>query len=135
VSALVVAPDGSWLASADTGGTVRMWDLATGTLRHTLAGHTSEVSALVVAPDGSWLAAAASGGEMRIWDPITGAALTTLRVAGGLSHLLLAATTIVAAGERGLYFLSLCGEPGLLPATSGSKGTASNGTASNGTGP
>jgi WD40 repeat protein len=30
VGELVVAPDGSWLASADRGGEVRIWDPATG---------------------------------------------------------------------------------------------------------
>ncbi|MGH3793149.1 MAG: hypothetical protein ACRDQ9_20570, partial [Pseudonocardiaceae bacterium] len=30
VVALVVAPDGSWLASADMGGVVRVWDPGTG---------------------------------------------------------------------------------------------------------
>ncbi|MEO7196151.1 MAG: hypothetical protein ABIZ05_15290, partial [Pseudonocardiaceae bacterium] len=108
VWALGVAPDGSWLASADEGGEVRVWDPITGTPRHTLTGHTSGVQALGVAPDGSWLASASWAGEVRIWDPITGAALTSLRVAGALYYLLLTATTIVAAGERGLYFLALC---------------------------
>ena len=108
VWALVVAPDGSWLASADDGGEVRIWDPATGTTRHTLTGHTGGVSALVVAPDGSWLASADTGGELRIWDPITGAALTSLRVTGGLFHLLLTSMTIAAAGERDLYVLALC---------------------------
>jgi hypothetical protein len=72
VEALAVSPDGSWLASAGTGGEVRIWDPATGTTRHILTGHTREVRALAVAPDGSWLASAGAGGEVRIWDPITG---------------------------------------------------------------
>jgi WD40 repeat protein len=101
-----VAPDGSWLASADDRGEVRVWDAATGTAQ-ALTGHTNGVVALAVAPDGSWLASADTTGEIRIWDPATGASLTSLRVAGGLSHLLLASATIAAAGERGLYFLAL----------------------------
>jgi WD40 repeat protein len=108
VAALVVAPDGSWLASAGDGGEVRIWDPATGTTRHTLTGHTRGVAALAVAPDGSWLASAGDGGEIRIWDLTTGAPLTSLRVAGRLTHLLLASTTIAAAGERGPYVLTLC---------------------------
>jgi WD40 repeat protein len=108
VSALVVAPDGSWLASADDGGEIWIWDPATGTTRHTLTAHARGVSALGVAPDGSWLASADDGGELRIWDSITGTALTSLRVAGGLFHLLPTSTTIAAAGERDLYFLAVC---------------------------
>ena len=108
MSALVVAPDGSWLASARWDGKVRIWYTATGTTRHTLTGHTSRVRALVVAPDGSWLASADYGGEVRIWDTVTGALLTSLRVAGHLSHLVLTSTTIAAAGEHGPYFLTLC---------------------------
>ncbi|MGH3801702.1 MAG: hypothetical protein ACRDTD_16530, partial [Pseudonocardiaceae bacterium] len=73
VEALVVAPDGSWLASADGRGKVRIWDPATGAQRHVLTAHTPRVWALVVAPDGSWLASADNGGKLRIWDPATGA--------------------------------------------------------------
>jgi WD40 repeat protein len=72
VRALVVAPDGSWLASAGSDGEVRIWDPLTGITRHILTGHTREVHALVLAPDGSWLASAGSDGEVRIWDPLTG---------------------------------------------------------------
>lgn len=35
MAALVAAPDGSWLASADTDGVVRVWDPVTGTGGHT----------------------------------------------------------------------------------------------------
>jgi WD40 repeat protein len=98
---------GSWLASADAHGEVRVWDPVTGKTRHTLTGHIYAVSAMVVAPDGSWLASADYGGEVRVWDPVTGALVTSLRVAGGLFHLALAATTITAAGEYVPYFLAL----------------------------
>lgn len=70
VVALGVAPDGSWLASADYGGEVRIWDSVTGITRHT--NHTSGVEALTVARDGSWLASAGYG-EVRIWASTTGA--------------------------------------------------------------
>ena len=108
VEALVVAPDGSWLASAGHLGEVRIWDPVTGTTRHALVGHTEAVFALAVSPDGSWLASADYRGELRIWDPNTGTALTALRVADSWNHLLATPTTIVATGERGIYFLALC---------------------------
>ena len=98
----------SWLASAGFDGEVRIWNTISGTARHTLTGHTPEVRALAAAPAGSWLASASDDRELRIWNPATGAALTSLRVAGQLSHLLLASTTIAAAGEGGLYLLTLC---------------------------
>jgi WD40 repeat protein len=126
VVTLAVAPDGSWLASADFGRKVRILDPITGAIRHAL--QANMVEALVVAPDGSWLASAGDGlkprildwttgtptghdGEIRIWDPTTGAPLMSLRVAGRLFHLLLASTTIAAAGEHGPYFLAL--HPGI----------------------
>lgn len=62
----------------------------------------------MVAPDGSWIASADYDGELRIWDPNNGAAFASLRVAGSLFLLSLTSMTIAAAGERGLYFLTLC---------------------------
>jgi WD40 repeat protein len=75
---LGVPPNGSWLASAGHDGEVRIWDPATGTIRHTLTGHTGRVAALAVAPNGSWLASAGHDGEVRIWDPATGTIRHTL---------------------------------------------------------
>ena len=62
-TALVVAPDGTWLASAGWDATVRIWDPATGAERHTLTGHTDRVTAVAVAPDGTWLASAGTTGR------------------------------------------------------------------------
>ena len=78
VLALVVASDGSWLASADTGGVVRLWDPGSGRQLRTLTGHRDWVLALVVAPDGSWLASAGVGGVVRLWDPGSGRELRSL---------------------------------------------------------
>ena len=108
VGVLAVAPDGSWLASAGWDRKVRIWDPTTGAARHTLTGHTRRVTALAVGPNGSWMGSAGWDGEIRIWDPTTGAPLTSLRVAGRMSHLFLTSTTIAAAGEHGPYFLTLC---------------------------
>ena len=56
MTAVAVAPDGSWLASGSGDRRVRIWDVATGQARATLKGHTGPVEAVAVAPDSSWLA-------------------------------------------------------------------------------
>jgi WD40 repeat protein len=66
MTALAIAPDGSWLATA-TGDTARIWGVD-GKLRATLSGHLKRVTSITVAPDGSWLATAArSDATVRIW--------------------------------------------------------------------
>ena len=72
MTAVAVAPDGSWLASGGDDRTVRIWDAATGQERATLTGHAGRVAAVAVAPDGSWLATAGGDGTVRIWDAATG---------------------------------------------------------------
>jgi hypothetical protein len=104
VTALAVAPDGSWLASTDDNGEVRIWDSATGTARHTLTSDTRGVAALAVAPDGSWLASAGHCGEVRIWDPVTGAARHTLTGGTGWVRALVVApdgSWLASAGDDG----------------------------------
>ena len=66
VSAVAIAPDGTWLATAGSDGTVRTW-AADGTPRATLTGHDGPVHAVAIAPDGTWLATAGSDGTVRIW--------------------------------------------------------------------
>ena len=58
---------------------VRVWDVHTGKLRHTLTGHTEEVEVLRLCGDG-----ALSGSwdhSLRVWDTLTGICTHTL-----LSH-------------------------------------------------
>jgi WD40 repeat protein len=73
IDVLAIAPDDSWLATGDHGGTVRIWDTATGRARATLTGHRGHrVMTMAISPDSSWLATGGTDGVARIWDAVTG---------------------------------------------------------------
>ena len=78
VSAVAIAPDGTWLATASGDRTVRIWDPATGQQLRTLTGHTARGSRVAIAPDGTWLATADAGDTVWTWDPATGQQLRAL---------------------------------------------------------
>lgn len=78
VNAVDIAPDGRWLATGSSDGTVRIWDVSTGQEQAVFAGHRGRVYTVAVAPDGSWLAAGgARDRSIRIWDVATGALRAT----------------------------------------------------------
>ena len=53
---VATSPGADWLASIGRFGEVLLWDADTGTVRHSLTGHSEFVWTLAAAPDGSWLA-------------------------------------------------------------------------------
>ena len=54
------------LATGDSGGTVRLWDPASGELRHQLDGHRRAVYALAFHPSGTRLASGDRDGQIRL---------------------------------------------------------------------
>src|SRR5262249_60892307 len=52
VSSVAVTPDGRTLVSGSKDRTAKVWDLATGQLRHTLAGHAAPGGPCAVGPGG-----------------------------------------------------------------------------------
>ena len=68
VTALAIAPDGTWLVTGHDDGTVRTWDTASGQPCATLTAHTKRVTAMAIAPDGTWLATGHDDGTVRTWD-------------------------------------------------------------------
>jgi WD40 repeat protein len=96
VRRISLAPDGTWLATTGRSDlmwpagredpfdpVVRIWDAATGALRHAIdTGHITGVDYVAMDPDGAWFATtgmgrgrASRGGDpvLRIWDATTGA--------------------------------------------------------------
>ena len=78
ITALVLAPDGSAIATASYDRTIRLWNPATGAELRVLRDHTDAVFALAFSPDGKFLASASADRTVKIWDPATGRRLFTL---------------------------------------------------------
>ena len=68
VNSVAYSPDGATLASADSEGTVLLWDMTTGEDVRTLKGHTSWVTSVEFSPDGLTLASAGMEDGIRLWD-------------------------------------------------------------------
>jgi WD40 repeat protein/serine/threonine protein kinase len=86
VSGVAFSPDGKWLASAGTDGTVRIWDPANGRQIRILAGHDGAVMSVDFSADSKRLASAGQDRTVRIWDVEDGRELFTFRNHGELVY-------------------------------------------------
>ena len=68
VRALTVEPNNAWFASGAGDRTIKIWDLATGSLRLTLTGHISTVRGLAVSPRHPYLFSCAEDKMVKCWD-------------------------------------------------------------------
>src|SRR5712691_9228553 len=75
VTSVAFSPDGKTIASGSVDGTVKLWDVSTGTGLRTLKGNPF-ISSVAFSPDGEILA---SGGDgIKLWNVRSGKELRTL---------------------------------------------------------
>ncbi|WP_371619218.1 trypsin-like peptidase domain-containing protein [Streptomyces sp. NBC_00454] len=83
VNRVAFSPDGRTLATGSGDGSVRLWDVATGTMRSTLP-QTVKVGAVAFSPDGRTLATDSEDNTVVLWDVATGSPRATLKGHSGL---------------------------------------------------
>jgi WD40 repeat protein len=71
-------PDGTRYLTASWDGTARVWDVASGDLLLTLAGHQGRVWHAAFTPDGRRIATAGADGSLILWDAGSGEQLFVL---------------------------------------------------------
>ena len=68
ISDISISPDSRFIASNGVNNTVVIYELASGTLIHSLEGHTKGVTSVSYSPDGRFIASGSSDDTVKIWD-------------------------------------------------------------------
>lgn len=70
--AAAFSSDGSLLATGGEFGDIRVFDVASGALRHVLRGHRTEIQALAIGSSAPLIATASAESDLRVWDANAG---------------------------------------------------------------
>ncbi|KAG5971040.1 hypothetical protein E4U56_007120 [Claviceps arundinis] len=100
VRSLCFSPDGRYLVTGSQDKLVRIWDIATQTIRHTLSGHEQDVICLDFARDGRFIASGGEDKTVRIWDVEKGS--------HALTHTMKDAVLCVAISPDSQYVAAGC---------------------------
>jgi WD40 repeat protein len=78
VTSIAFSPNSRWIVSGFRDGTVRLWDVVTGSQHRVMRGHTEWVTCVAFSPDGTSIVSCSHDSTLRIWDLGTGVEQLTL---------------------------------------------------------
>ncbi|MFO0592473.1 MAG: AAA family ATPase [Polyangiaceae bacterium] len=78
IACIAFSPDGKLAAGGGMDNAVRVWDLATGQIKHQLYVHGNEIKGVAFSPDSARLVSASMDGTAGVWDMASGALVARL---------------------------------------------------------
>jgi WD40 repeat protein len=85
VASCAFSPNGQLLATASRDGTIRLWEVDSGSSIPPLRGHDGWILSVAFSPDGEHLVSGSADGTAKVWD-LAGNCLFTLRGHSGMVH-------------------------------------------------
>ncbi|KAL8694513.1 MAG: hypothetical protein Q9218_000843 [Villophora microphyllina] len=95
IRSVCFSPDGKFLATGAEDKQIRVWDIASRTIRNTFTGHEQDIYSLDFARDGKHIASGSGDRSVRVWDIDSGREILNLMIEDGV--------TTVAISPNGEY--------------------------------
>lgn len=100
IRSVCFSPDGKYLATGAEDKQIRVWDIASRTIRNTFSGHEQDIYSLDFARDGRTIASGSGDRTVRLWDIEAGQNILTLSIEDGVTTVAISPDTkYVAAGS------------------------------------